>query len=108
MRLRAVGRPLVSKDVYDAAQPKLASNPSRPVSKQVSLKNPLSGLIICGSCAETWYVDHNAKAKLRRRFDLILPAIQSGLSSVVEDELLYALRQCYSELSSQKSCRARS
>lgn len=41
---------LVSKETFDRAQELLARNKGRPGPKQVTMKNPLSGLVICGQC----------------------------------------------------------
>ncbi len=40
---------IISEERYQAAQKRLA-HPSRPGPKEVELKNPLSGLIVCGCC----------------------------------------------------------
>ena len=41
---------IVEKGVFDLAQAQLSKNSSRPGPKQVAMKNPLSGLIICADC----------------------------------------------------------
>ena len=41
---------LVSQEIFDRAQEKLARNPSRPGPKQMEMKNPLSGLVRCSKC----------------------------------------------------------
>lgn len=40
----------ISQKVFDAVQKILFDNPSRPGPKQVSMKNPLSGMVVCGVC----------------------------------------------------------
>jgi len=91
---------LVSKEIYDAAQEYLTRNESRPGPKQMIMKNPLSGLIICGNCG---------RAMVRRPYKsgypdgLICPytscsTVSSDLSTV-ESALLDALRLWYADLS---------
>lgn len=41
---------IVDKGTFDLAQAQLAKNKSRPGPKQVPMKNPLSGLVICADC----------------------------------------------------------
>ena len=40
---------IVDREIFDRAQ-ELAAHPSRPGPKQVEIKNPLSGLVVCGCC----------------------------------------------------------
>lgn len=42
--------PIISKEISDRALSLLANNKSRPGPKQVPMKNPLSGLVICDQC----------------------------------------------------------
>lgn len=41
---------IIAPEVFDRARDLLARNKSRPGPKQVAMKNPLSGLVICGQC----------------------------------------------------------
>ena len=41
---------LIPQEIFDQAQELLSRNKSRPGPKQVAMKNPLSGLVICGQC----------------------------------------------------------
>lgn len=41
---------IIAKDVFDKAQEIMSLNPARPVPFSKQLKNPLSGLLICGVC----------------------------------------------------------
>lgn len=41
---------LVSREIFDDVQAKLASNKSRPGPKQVETRNPLAGLVYCSKC----------------------------------------------------------
>lgn len=91
---------LVSQETFDAAQRLLARNKSRPGPKQVAMKNPLSGLIICGKCG---------RAMVRRPYGngypdgLMCPYTScdtvSSTLATVEAALLDALRVWYAELS---------
>lgn len=91
---------LVSQDTFDRAQEFLAKNRSRPGPKQVSMKNPLSGLVICGGCG---------RAMVRRPYGngypdgLICPYTSCGTVgstlATVEKALLDALRVWYAEQS---------
>lgn len=92
--------PLVSQATFDRAQELLARNKSRPGPKQVAMKNPLSGLIICGGCG---------RAMVRRPYGngypdgLLCPYTScdmvSSTLSAVEDALLESLHGWYAELS---------
>lgn len=90
---------LVSQETFDRAQEFLARNTSRPGPKQVEMKNPMSGLIICGGCG---------RAMVRRPYGgkrkpqimcpyTSCPVISSDLD-LVEASLLDALRQWYEDL----------
>jgi len=91
---------IITQETFDRAQELLARNPSRPGPKQVAMKNPLSGLIICGGCG---------RAMVRRpyqngRRDSLMctytscSTVSSDLSAV-EAALLDALRVWYAEMS---------
>lgn len=91
---------LISQDTFDRAQEFLARNKSRPGPKQVSMKNPLSGLIRCSRCGRTM---------VRRPYGngypdgLICPYTScdtvSSTLTTVENALLDTLRLWYAELS---------
>lgn len=84
---------LVSREIYDAAQAKLANGKSRPGPKQMETKNPLGGLVYCARCG---------RAMVRRPYGngypdgLICPytscdTVGSNLP-VVEENILEGLR----------------
>jgi len=50
---KGIHEPLVSREVYDAAQRRMAENPSRPGPKQVQTANPLAGLVFCSRCGRS-------------------------------------------------------
>jgi DNA invertase Pin-like site-specific DNA recombinase len=90
---------LVSQEMFDAAQEYLARNKSRPGPKQMAMKNPLSGLVICSGCG---------RAMVRRPYgsgypdSLICPytschTVGSNLATV-EKELLAAMRLWLAEM----------
>lgn len=98
--VKGLHEPLVSQETFDRAQELLARNPSRPGPKQVCMKNPLSGLVICGGCG---------RAMVRRPYGngypdgLLCPytschTVGSTLATV-EKALLDALRVWYAEQS---------
>ncbi len=41
---------IVSEEVFNAAQNLMAQNPPRPMGEKLTVKNPLSGLVVCGKC----------------------------------------------------------
>lgn len=97
--IKGLHEPLISQELFDAAQTKLALNPGRPGPKQVTMKNPLSGLIFCGKCG---------RAMIRRPYSNGYPdslmcsytscdTVSSRLSDV-EAALLDALRSWYESL----------
>lgn len=42
--------PLISEEVFYQAQEYISSNPPRPIGERGTVKNPLSGLVICAKC----------------------------------------------------------
>ena len=42
--------PIVSIEVFNKAQELMASNPPRPVGERGTVKNPLSGIVVCAKC----------------------------------------------------------
>lgn len=42
--------PIISEEQFQTAQEQMAKNPPRPVGERNAIKNPLSGLIVCGKC----------------------------------------------------------
>ena len=44
--------PIVDREIFEQAQER-ARHPSRPGPKQVEIKNPLAGLVVCGSCGHS-------------------------------------------------------
>ncbi len=43
-------KPLISQETFQLAQKYLSQNPSVPVPSRYKVKNPLSGLVVCGVC----------------------------------------------------------
>ena len=42
--------PIISEDTFNIAQELMKKNPPRPISEHSTVKNPLSGIVICGKC----------------------------------------------------------
>ncbi len=90
--VKGLHKPLVSEEVFSIAQTIMAENPSVPAPKKLGVKNPLSGLIICGCCG---------RKMVRRPYggkypDTLMCPLTSctNVSShlhIVEDKLLQAL-----------------
>ena len=86
--------PLITEDQAREAARLLANNKSRPGPRQVSMKNPLSGLVICGQCG---------RAMIRRPYGNGYPdgllcsytscSCVSSTLVTVEDAILDALRE---------------
>ena len=91
---------IIEKEISDRALSLLAKNKSRPGPKQVPMKNPLSGLVICGQCG---------RAMVRRPYGngypdgLLCPYSSCGCVSstleTVESAILDGLRAWLTELS---------
>ena len=90
---------IISVDQHDKILDLLAQNKSRPGPKQVSMKNPLSGLVVCDQCG---------RAMVRRPYQngrpdsLLCPytscsCVSSDLSEV-EDLVLSGLRSWFTDL----------
>lgn len=41
---------IISDDTFNIAQDCMSKNPTRPISERNTVKNPLSGIVICGKC----------------------------------------------------------
>ncbi len=84
--------PIVTKEIFDAAQDRLAHNKSRPGPKQAAMKNPLSGLVYCSKCGRAMvrrpygngYPDglicpYTSCDNVGSRLDLVEEAVLDGL-----------------------------
>lgn len=89
---------IVDKEVFDQAQELMKHNPPRPIGERETVKNPLSGLVICAKCGHRM---------VRRPYPSDYPAtlmcadtscdnISSALSSV-ESRVLDSLRDWLNE-----------
>lgn len=93
---------LITQEIFDQAQDYLSRNKSRPGPKQVQMKNPLSGLVVCAKCG---------RAMVRRPYSndypdsLMCPYTSCDTVSstliTVEEALLSALRVWYADLSAE-------
>ncbi len=45
--------PIISTETFDLAQHYISQNPPKPVKQNSTLKNPLSGLVVCSVCGHT-------------------------------------------------------
>lgn len=83
--------PLISQELWNAAQAKLRARSFAPVPKSKQLQNPLRGLLICGSCG------HKMQARPQDGTRYIFCHHHCGMVSSrmdeVEDALILALRR---------------
>lgn len=82
--------PLISQDVWNAAQAKLHARSFAPVPKSKQLQNPLSGLLICGSCGHK--MQARPQAGTRYVFCHHYCGMVSSRIDEVEEALLLSLR----------------
>lgn len=84
----------ISQEMFDSVKAFVTGNPSRPGPKQVSMKNPLSGLVFCGECGHAMV---RRPYQSGRQETLLCPhkychTVASDLA-VVEQEILLALER---------------
>ena len=48
--LQWITSPIISKETFDMAQELMRHNPARPIGEKNTVKNSLSGIVICGNC----------------------------------------------------------
>lgn len=77
--------PLISEETWNAAQAKLQARSYHPVPKEKVLKNPLSGLLICGTCG------HKMQARPQAGARYIFCHHYCGMVSANMDEVETAL-----------------
>lgn len=84
----------ISQEVFDAVQKFLFDNPSRPGPKQVSMKNPLSGLVVCGSCGHAMVRRpyQNGRQEMLICPHTYCPTVASDLA-IVEQGILQAMEE---------------
>lgn len=84
----------ISQEVFDDVKKFLLDNPSRPGPKQVAMKNPLSGLVICGSCGHAMVRRpyQNGRQETLLCPHTYCPTVASNLV-VVEQGVLQAMRE---------------
>ncbi len=95
---------IISEDLYQRAQTRL-SHPSRPGPKEVELKNPLSGLIICGCCGHAMVrrpYQSGRQESLICAYNACHGTVASDLSDV-ESMLLQSLAQWLERLKLQSA-----
>lgn len=84
---------IIDSDVFETAQYNMSKNPSRPVGEKGIIKNPLSGIVVCGKCGRKMVrKPYGAKNKVDT---LMCPATAcNNVSSAlfyVEDRILKSL-----------------
>lgn len=50
LTFKGLHTPIISEDTFNIAQELMKKNPPRPISEHSTVKNPLSGIVICGKC----------------------------------------------------------
>ena len=106
--------PIVSKEIFNEAQKIMRSNYRSKVPNSFEIKNPFSGLIICGYCLEHDHIikhmkrrpPQNKKSKNGKKYYASKEAITcnnigcknvSSLSYIVEEKLIESLKQILKE-----------
>ena len=83
MLVRGKHTPIVSKEVWDAAQEKIKGNPSSRTGLNRELQNPLAGLVYCKKCGYSLVRVKNTKdpdkRKKRRKYELDKQKLNSFL-----------------------------
>ena len=83
MLVRGKHAPIVSKEVWDAAQEKIKGNPSSRTGLNRELQNPLAGLVFCKKCGYSLVRVKNSKRniqrKKRRKYELNKPELNTFL-----------------------------
>lgn len=89
--------PIISEEIWNAAQAKLAARSFHPVPKSKELQNPLSGLLICGKCGHK--MQARPQAGGRYLFCYHYCGMMSSRMEEVEQALITALHQWLAEYS---------
>lgn len=86
---KGLHEPIVSEDVFRAAQARQSTNPPSPATKK--LANPLAGLLFCESCGRAitrrQFHNKNGKIKARPRY-LCSNSMICGNGSIAVDDML--------------------
>lgn len=89
MLVRGRHAPIVSKEVWDAAQEKIKGNPSSRTGLNRELQNPLAGLVYCKSCGHSLVRVKNSKdpskRKKRRKYEIDKAQLSSFLREQKEE-----------------------
>jgi len=83
--------PIINLEVWKMAQEHLSSNPPRPCPRQVKIKNPLAGLVVCGICGRKMVRRPYPNMASTLLCNLTGCPTVSSVLSVVEEHLLSAL-----------------
>ena len=89
-------QPLISHDIFLKAQEKINSNMRKPrCNKNMSLKNPLSGLVVCAECGHKLVRKHSKKEKTKDA--LVCPYPYCSCSSIsleiLEKKIIESLKE---------------
>ena len=91
--VKGLHQAIISRDTFDLAQYYLQQNPPHPVPRKYIVKNPLSGLIVCGKCGRKMVRRPHGD----RYPDILMCPVTScdnvsSQLSLVEERILQALR----------------
>lgn len=89
--------PIISKETFDIAQELMKSNPPRPINDRFTVKNPLSGIVVCGCCGR-----HMVRRPNKHYPDMLIcsePTCNNVGSQlrVVEERILQSLKDWLGE-----------
>ena len=91
INVRGLHNPIIAEDVWLLAQKYLKENQVHPAPSKYDVKNPLSGIIICGKCG------HNMQRKTKGAYADVIACRYTGCGNVsstlkiVEEQLIRAL-----------------
>ncbi len=96
--VKGLHQPIISEEVFQNVQNRMKNRYHTPVSKNRSIKNPLSGILICGVCQKHMIRRHYASQQ-----DLIVCPTAGcatvGCSlSVLEKRILDIIQHCFSDV----------
>lgn len=97
MLCKGLHPPIISKETFDIAQDLMRHNPARPIGEKNTVKNSLSGIVVCGDCGR-----HMVRRPHTKYPDMLIcsePTCNNVGSQlrVVEERILQSLKEWLGE-----------